>query len=86
MPRRGAEHFGEQELCLIHIATNLKHALRVERALTDAQLDYLVESDQYAVSAIFRRPRVGAFFYVAADQDAAAREVLRRGGFTPHEE
>ena len=31
----------------------------------------------------FRRVRVGAFFYVAPDTDSAARDVLRRGGFTP---
>jgi hypothetical protein len=86
MPRREPEHFGEQELRLIHVAKSLKEALHVEQVLTDAYFDYLVESDQYAVSAIFRRPRVGAFFYVAPDQDNAARDVLRRGGFTPHEE
>jgi hypothetical protein len=86
MPRREADHFGEQELRLIHVAKSLKEALRVEQVLTDAHFDYLVEPDQYAVSAIFRRPRVGAFFYVAPDQDGAARDVLRRGGFTPNEE
>ena len=84
MPRREPDYFGEQELCLIHIATSLKDALRVEQVLTDAQLDYLAESDQYAVSAMFRRPRVGAFFYVAPAQAEAAREVLRQGGFTSH--
>ena len=37
-------------------AKRLKDALRVEQLLTGAELDYLVESDQYAVSPIFRRP------------------------------
>lgn len=85
MARREAEYFGEQELRLIQIATTLQGARRVEHVLTDAQLDYLVESDQYAVSALFRRPRVGAFFYVAPDQDEPARDALRRAGLTPHE-
>jgi hypothetical protein len=81
--RREAEHFGEQELSLLYVAQKLKHALRLEQLLTDAGLDYLVEPDEFAVGLLFRRVRVGAFFYVAPDNAAAAREVLRRGGFTP---
>ena len=81
--RRGPEHFGEQELSLVYVAQKLKHALRAEQLLTDAGLDYLVEPDEYAVGILFRRVRVGAFFYVPPDTDSAARDVLRRGGFTP---
>jgi hypothetical protein len=81
--RREPEHFGEQELSLLYVAQKLKHALRLEQLLTDAGLDYVVESDEYAVGLLFRRVRVGAFFYVAPDHAGAAREVLRRGGFTP---
>ena len=36
-----------------------------------------------ATGVVFRRVRVGAFFYVPPDSDSAARDVLRRGGFTP---
>jgi hypothetical protein len=81
--RREPEHFGEQELTLLCVAQKLRHALRLEQLLTDAGLDYLVESDEYSSGTIFRRVRVGAFFYVAPDNDSAARDVLRRGGFTP---
>jgi hypothetical protein len=81
--RRGPEHFGEQELSLLYVAQKLKHALRLEQLLTDAGLDYLVETDEYSVGTLFRRVRVGAFFYVAPDNEGAAREVLRRGGFRP---
>ena len=62
-------------------SSNTRCAL--EQLLTDAGLDYLVEPDEYAVGILFRRVRVGAFFYVAPDSDSAARDVLRRGGFTP---
>lgn len=81
--RREPEYFGEQDLRLIYVARKLEHALRLEELLSDAGLDYLVESDQYAVGMIFRRLRAGAFFYVAPDDDRAAREVLHRGGFRP---
>jgi hypothetical protein len=81
--RRGPEHFGGQDLSLLYVAQKLKHALRLEQLLTDAGIDYLVESDEYAVGLLFRRVRVGAFFYVAPDNADAARDVARRGGFTP---
>jgi hypothetical protein len=83
--RRPAEHFGELDLSLIYVARKLKHALRVEQLLTDAGLDYLVETDEYSVGMIFKRQRVGAFFYVAPDNNMAARDVLRRGDFVPYE-
>jgi hypothetical protein len=79
--RREPEYFGEQELSLLYVAQKLKHALRLEQLLTDAGLDYVVESEEYAVGLLFRRVRVGAFFYVAPDQVTAGRDVLRRGGF-----
>jgi len=81
--RREPEYFGEQELSLVFVARKLKHAIRLEELLTAAGLDYLVETDEYAVGTLFRRVRVGAFFYVPPATDSAARDVLRRGGFTP---
>ena len=57
--RRGPEHFGETELSLLYVAQKLKHALRLEQLLTDAGLDYLVETDEYSVGILFRRVRVG---------------------------
>ena len=81
--RKEADDFGEAEMSLIHVARKLKEALRVEEVLTGAGLDYVVETDEYAVGTIFRRRRIGAFFYVAVHDDPSARELLRRGGFTP---
>jgi len=80
--RKEAEDFDGQELTLLYVAQKLRHALRLEQVLTDAGLDYLVESDEYSVGTLFPRVRVGAFFYVAPHDDSAARDVLRRAGFT----
>jgi hypothetical protein len=82
--RRDAEHFGEQELPLIYIAKRLKDALALERMLTDAGLDYLVETDTYRGGIIFVSERVGAFFYVAPDQEQQAREALVANGWKPY--
>ena len=79
--QRGPEHFGDQELALLYIARRLTEALRLENLLTEAGLDYLVEPDKYSGGIIFQSERVGAFFYVAPADEAAAREMLARGGF-----
>ena len=80
--RKEPENFGEAELRLIHVARKLKDALRVEDLLTSAGLDYVVEPDEYVVGTIFRRRRVGAFFYVAVHDEPTARDLLRRDDFT----
>ena len=79
--QRGPEYFGDQELVLIYIAKKLNEALGIEKLLTDAGLDYLVEPDKYAGGIIFRSERVGAFFYVEPAQESAAKDSLSRNGF-----
>lgn len=79
--RRDADHFGDEDLSLVFVAQKLRHAIRVEEILTEAGVDYLVETDEYTVGAIFRRTRVGAFFYVSPPAAGAARERLRLAGF-----
>ncbi len=79
--RRDPDFFGDQELALIYIAKKLKEALRLEKLLTDAGVDYLVEPDKYSGGIIFRSERVGAFFYVEEDARRVADEVMTRNGF-----
>jgi hypothetical protein len=83
--RRDPDFFGEQDLNLIYVAKKLKEALSLEKVLTDAGFDYLVEPDKYSGGVIFRSERVGAFFYVAPENDEAARGVMHRAGYTPYE-
>jgi hypothetical protein len=82
--RQEPDHFGDQELALIYIAKRLKDALRLEEALTEAGLDYLVEPDKYSGGIIFQSERVGAFFYVAPGNEGAAKDALSRSGFKPY--
>jgi hypothetical protein len=84
--RREPEHFEDQDLSLIYIAKRLNDALRLETLLTDAGVDFLVEPDRYMGGIIFQAERVGAFFYVAPADAAAAKETLSRSGFKPHME
>jgi hypothetical protein len=83
--RQDPDYFGEQELALIYVAKRLKDALKLEKLLTDVGLDYLVEPDKYSGGVIFRSERVGAFFYVAPENERIARDALTRGGFEPYD-
>ena len=83
--RQDPDFFGEQELSLIYIARKLKEALALEDLLTAAGQDYLVEPDRYSGGLIFRSERVGAFFYVAPENEAAAQAILRQAGYKPYQ-
>lgn len=83
--RREPEFFGEEELALIYIAKRLKEALALEERLTERSMDYLVEPDTYTGGVIFRRSRVGAFFYVRPDDRDRSHHVLKEHGYKPYE-
>jgi len=83
--RQEPDFFGEQELILIYIARKLKEALRLEKTLSDAGVDYLVEPDKYSGGIIFRSERIGAFFYVSEGSRSSAYEIMKKQGFTPYE-
>ena len=83
--RREPEFFGDQELILVHMARRLKEALALEEVLDAGGLDYAVVPATYSSGVLFRSERVGAFFYVAPEHEAAARETMRRGGYRPYD-
>jgi hypothetical protein len=80
--RREPEFFEEgTELILIYIAKRLKEALALEALFTEHGLDYVVEPDQYTGGIIFRTERTGAFFYVPAENEANAKELMAGGSY-----
>jgi hypothetical protein len=82
--KQDAAFFEGKEPVLIYIAKRLNDALKLEAVLAEAGLDYGVEADEYSGGFIFWTTRTGAFFYVLAESEAAAREVMRRGGYKPY--
>ncbi|MDP8988532.1 MAG: hypothetical protein M3N41_00435 [Acidobacteriota bacterium] len=82
---REPDYFEDRELSLIYVAKKLKEALTLEKLLTDAGLDYLVEPDRYSGGIIFRSERIGAFFYVAPADEEKARATMREGGYKPYQ-
>jgi len=83
--RRDESFFGDREIELIYIARKLSEAQALEAVLTAAGVDYLVEADEYMGGFIFRRVRVGAFFYVAPEAGGLARQLMQAEGFRPYE-
>jgi hypothetical protein len=83
--RRDAEFFDEPELDLLHMAKRLRDALRIEKLLTEAEIDYLVETGTYTGGFLMKRDLAGAFFYVAPADLTRAREVLLANQYKPYE-
>jgi hypothetical protein len=79
--RRDADFFDDREMDLIYIAKNLKEALRLEAALTEAGVEYAVETDKYSGGLLFRSTRVGAFFYILPESLEQAREIMLQHSF-----
>lgn len=83
--KQDAAFFDDKEAVLIYIAKKLRDALRLESVLTGSEVDYGVEADHYTGGVIFRRQRVGAFFYVPPEGVAAAHRIMRENGYLPYE-
>jgi len=83
--RREPEFFGDREMSLVYVGRRLKDSLRLEEALTAAGIDYAVETDRYWSGRLFRRERVGAFFYVLPEIEASTRALIEQTGLRPLE-
>ena len=83
--RQPPEFFDEQELDLIYVAKKLDEAVRLEKVLDQAGLDYLVEPDKYKGGVIFQSERIGAFFYVAPEYTESARGTLAGAGYKAYD-
>jgi len=79
------EFFGEAELDHLYMARRLREALKLEALLTEAGLDYLVETGTYTGGFLMRRDLAGAFFYVAPADLTRARELLLKNRYRPYE-
>lgn len=82
--RRDPEFFDEPELDLIYMARRLRDALKLEELLTQAGIDYLVETGTYTGGLLMRRELTGAFFYVAPSDLDRARELLVSNRYRPY--
>ena len=82
--RREPEFFGDVELDLVFMARRLREALKLEGFLTEASVEYLVETGVYLGGFLFKRDLTGAFFYVAPSDADQARAVISKNGMKPY--
>jgi hypothetical protein len=81
--RQESSYFEGQEPSLLYIAKKLRDAKALEELLTEAGVDYGVETDEYEGGVVFRRSRVGAFFYVLPEVREHAARILLDKGYAP---
>jgi len=79
--KRDPEWFEGCEPELLYIAKKLRDATQLETVLTEAGIDFGVEADEYQGGVIFRRTRIGAFFYVRPEARETARALLKEKGY-----
>jgi hypothetical protein len=79
--KRDADWFEGRESELIYIAKKLADATQLEADLTEAGIDFGVEADEYRGGVIFRRTRIGAFFYVLPGDRERALAAMRTNGY-----
>lgn len=82
--KQEASFFEDREATLIYIGKKLKDAVRLEAVLTEAGIDYGVETDEYRGGVVFTSTRIGAFFYVLTDVADGARHIMEQHGFKPY--
>jgi hypothetical protein len=82
--RQEPDFFGEEELSLLYMARRLPDALKLERILTDAGIDYLVETGTYTGGLLMRRELTGAYFYVSDTVIEQSRTLLVSNRYKPY--
>jgi hypothetical protein len=81
--KQDPEFFGDSELDLLYLARRLREALRLEKLLTDAGVDYLVETGPYVSGFLIKRELTGAYFYVAPADLVRTQDLLSKSGYKP---
>jgi hypothetical protein len=82
--RRDSDFFEQQELDLVYMARTLRDSLKLEDILTEAGIDYLVETGNYTAGFLMRRELTGAFFYVSPETCNSVKEILRKNRYQPY--
>jgi hypothetical protein len=79
-----ADVFAEKDVSAVYIAGRLHEARRVERALSERDIDYAVDIERFRsyLLGVFPTEYDGVAFYVLSEQAALSRRVLQEAGLT----
>lgn len=81
--KQESSFFDGHEPALLYIAKSLSDAKALEDFLTQQDVDYGVETDEYEGGVVFRNIRVGAFFYVLPEVRPQVAALIKSKGFAP---
>ncbi len=82
MARFTLDEFSERAPELIYIAGNLVDAEHIESALSDDQIDYALNIENYQNNSFLGGTYPGVFFYVSDHDAQRGRECLHACGLT----
>jgi hypothetical protein len=72
--------FEEKDVSLVFLAANIREAERAERALSDADVDYIVRPQKFIAGAVFGGEYDGVGMFVVAGQAPFCRRLLAAAG------
>ncbi|MGC2656796.1 MAG: hypothetical protein WA324_02390 [Bryobacteraceae bacterium] len=84
--KRDPEFFGEIELKLLYLSRKLREALKLEKLLSDAGINYLVETGPYVSGFLIKRELTGAYFYVTPADLERSQAILSERGYKTYSE
>lgn len=83
MARVAMDDFGDKEIARIYLAARFAEAQMVEAELTDHNIEYAIEVENYAATVVFWISEyAGAAFYVPAEQVELCCQILQGAGLT----
>jgi hypothetical protein len=83
MARLNPDQLDENEIELVYVAGTLAEAQRVEKALSDAGVDFTIGPEEFRqglFSHVTDSVHTGAGFFVIKGQAQYCRELVRRAG------
>lgn len=80
MGRIEFDKFSNPEIIRIYIAKNVKEAEKIEKLLTDNDIDYAISLEPFLPPSLLQSERMGAAFYVQSAQETLCRQLITDGG------
>ncbi len=80
MSRKYFDEFSKQEIKRIFMAISVSEAEKVEKLLTENNIDYAVNMEPYYRISPFQTEHLGAAFYVVSGQAGFCRQMLKKRG------
>ena len=83
MGRVTEDDFADKDIARIYIAQSISEATTIEQILTENNVDYLIEIEQYTRPSILTSPiQTGVVFYVLLGQVDFCKRIIESKGMS----